>query len=46
MAVIGAGGAARAVIFGLVQKGAKVKIFNRTLESAKELAEEFGVDYG
>jgi len=39
--VLGAGGAARAVVFGLLKKGAKVKIFNRTKEKAIELAEEF-----
>ncbi|MBI3366709.1 shikimate dehydrogenase, partial [Candidatus Roizmanbacteria bacterium] len=42
VAVIGAGGAARAVLYGLLQKGAKVTIFNRTLEKAQELAREFG----
>lgn len=39
--VLGAGGAARAVIFGLLKKGADVKIFNRTKEKAVKLAEEF-----
>src|SRR3989344_4318465 len=46
VALIGAGGAARAVIFGLVQKGAKVKIFNRTLEKAKGLALDLGGEVG
>ncbi len=46
VAVIGAGGASRAIVFGLVKKGAKVKIFNRTLEKAKELAKEFGCEFG
>lgn len=41
VAVLGAGGAARAVIYGLVQNGATVTIFNRTLETAMQLAEEF-----
>jgi 3-dehydroquinate dehydratase/shikimate dehydrogenase len=36
--VLGAGGAARAAIFGLKEKGAEVHILNRTPESAKELA--------
>lgn len=40
VAVIGAGGAARAVVFGLVRKGAHVKIFNRTKEKADQLAKE------
>jgi shikimate dehydrogenase len=39
--VLGAGGAARAVVFGLLKKGATVKIFNRTKEKAIKLAEEF-----
>lgn len=40
--VLGAGGAARAVVFGLLKRQAKVKIFNRTRETAIKLAEEFG----
>lgn len=40
--VLGAGGAARAVIFGLLKKRANVKIFNRTIEKATLLAREFG----
>jgi len=40
--VLGSGGAARAVVFGLLKKGANVKIFNRTKEKAVVLAEEFG----
>ena len=39
--VLGAGGAARAVVFGLLKKGADVKIFNRTKAKAIKLAEEF-----
>lgn len=39
--VLGAGGAARAVVFGLLKRGAKVTIFNRTKEKAIELAKEF-----
>lgn len=41
--VLGAGGAAKAIIFGLVQEDAKVTIVNRTLERAKILAEKFKV---
>jgi 3-dehydroquinate dehydratase / shikimate dehydrogenase len=36
--VLGAGGAARAAVFGLKEKGAEDYILNRTQESAKELA--------
>lgn len=39
--VLGAGGAARAVVFGLLKKGVDVTIFNRTKEKAIKLAEEF-----
>ncbi len=38
--VVGAGGAARAVIHGLVDEGADVHVANRTPERAEELAEE------
>lgn len=40
--VLGAGGAARAVIFGLLKRKAKVIIFNRTKQKAIDLAKEFG----
>ena len=40
--VVGAGGAARAVIYGLVSLGMKVTIVNRTADKAFRLAEEFG----
>jgi shikimate dehydrogenase len=43
VAIIGAGGAARAAAFGLtVEKDCKVSIFNRTLSHAQELAKAFG----
>jgi 3-dehydroquinate dehydratase/shikimate dehydrogenase len=44
--VLGAGGAARALVFGLRQCGAKVTILNRTVKRAKRLAEEVGVEWG
>jgi shikimate dehydrogenase len=44
--VVGAGGAARAVAFGLKRLGASVSIFNRTLEKARALADGLGVDFG
>lgn len=40
-AVIGAGGAARAVVAGLTEAGAQVTIYNRTLSRARALAAEF-----
>ena len=42
IAVIGAGGAARAIVAGLVHYRANVVIYNRTLERAQKLAAEFG----
>jgi len=40
-AVVGAGGAARAIVAGLTDAGAKVTIYNRTVERARELAADF-----
>src|ERR1019366_4688322 len=40
IAVLGAGGAARAAVFGLVDRGAEVFIINRTHETAVALAKE------
>jgi shikimate dehydrogenase len=41
--VLGAGGSARAVVFGLVERGIKtVHLANRTVDRAKALAEQFG----
>lgn len=40
--VLGAGGAARAVIYGLVEAGAKVRVLNRSQEKAAALAAELG----
>ncbi len=45
VALIGAGGAARAALYGVISKGAKVIIFNRTVEKATELAKEFSCDF-
>jgi shikimate dehydrogenase len=43
--ILGAGGAARAVIYGLKQAGATVLIWNRSSERAKALAEEFDLKW-
>ncbi|MEO6801760.1 MAG: shikimate dehydrogenase [Granulicella sp.] len=40
--VLGAGGAARAAVFGLRDKGAEVFILNRTPETARKLARQSG----
>lgn len=44
-AVLGAGGAARAVAFGLLRAGAIVSIFNRDRERGERLAAALGVAY-
>ena len=41
--VLGAGGASRAVVFGLIERGVKrVHLVNRTIERARALAVQFG----
>lgn len=45
-AVIGAGGAARAIVYGLKKNGAIVKIFNRSGDRAQSLVREFGCEAG
>jgi shikimate dehydrogenase len=43
--VLGAGGSARAVVFGLIERGIKrVHLANRTLERARALADQFGAN--
>ena len=43
--VVGAGGVARAVAWGLKAEGARVTIANRTFERARALGQELGCDY-
>jgi 3-dehydroquinate dehydratase/shikimate dehydrogenase len=45
IAVVGAGGVARAIVVGLSDAGAKIKIYNRTLERAEKLAAEFNCEF-
>ncbi|KJC57907.1 shikimate dehydrogenase [Bradyrhizobium sp. LTSPM299] len=41
--VLGAGGAAHAVVFGLIERGiARVHLVNRTIDRARALADQFG----
>jgi shikimate dehydrogenase len=40
--VLGAGGAARAVVYGLLERGARVRILNRTAEKAAALSRALG----
>ncbi len=43
--VLGAGGSARAVVFGLVERGfTRVHLVNRTMERARALADQFGAN--
>jgi len=43
VAILGAGGAARAATYGLTRAGASVTIFNRTISRAERLASDFSV---
>lgn len=44
--LIGGGGAARAIAYGLKKNKAKTIIFNRTAKKAKEIAEKFNIEFG
>ncbi len=46
VAVLGAGGVARAIVYGLVERGAEVCIFNRTKERGEQLAADLKVTFG
>jgi 3-dehydroquinate dehydratase/shikimate dehydrogenase len=41
VAVVGAGGVSRAIVAGLTDAGAKVTVYNRTVERAEQLAADF-----
>jgi len=45
VAILGAGGAARAVAFGILAEGGRVTIFNRAAERGKKLADELQADF-
>ncbi len=44
-AVLGAGGAARAVVFGLVSSGAETTVINRSIEKGEKLAKDLGASF-
>lgn len=44
-AILGAGGAARAIGFGVQEKGGRVIIINRTIEKGKQLAHDLGTEF-
>lgn len=46
VALLGAGGAARAIAYGLVKEKADLKIFNRSVEKARKLADELNCQFG
>ena len=46
VSIIGAGGAARAIVYGLKKEKAKTKIYNRSQQKGKQLAEEFECNFG
>jgi 3-dehydroquinate dehydratase/shikimate dehydrogenase len=45
VAIVGAGGVARAIVAGLSDAGAQIKIYNRTVEKAEKLAAEFNCEF-
>ena len=45
VAIIGAGGAARAIAYTIKEMGGRACIFNRTVSHAKALADQFGFEY-
>jgi shikimate dehydrogenase len=46
IALLGAGGAARAIAWGLKRSGAQVTVFNRTLSRGEDLARDFSLAFG
>jgi len=46
VALLGGGGAARAVAYGLVEEGAEVLVYNRSLDKAQRLAADLGLQVG
>jgi len=45
-AVVGAGGGARSIAYGLARAGARVTVFNRTAAAGQDLADAVGCDFG
>jgi 3-dehydroquinate dehydratase/shikimate dehydrogenase len=45
VAVVGAGGVARAIVAGLSDAGAQIRIYNRTVSKAERLAGEFNCEF-
>jgi shikimate dehydrogenase len=45
IAIIGAGGAARAIGFGMIDNGGRVTIINRSIQAGEDLAKDLGADF-
>ncbi|TVR84246.1 MAG: shikimate dehydrogenase [Rhodospirillales bacterium] len=45
-AVVGAGGGARAIIYGLNEAGVRVSVFNRSIDNGRALAKSMGAVFG
>lgn len=45
IAIIGAGGAARAIGFNIVDNGGRVTIINRSIQAGEDLAKDLGADF-
>ena len=43
--IIGAGGAARAIVYGLKKRGGRIKIFNKDLQQAADLAKKWKCEF-
>lgn len=46
VALFGAGGVARAILYGLIKEGADVTVFNIVVDQGKQLCEEMGAIFG
>lgn len=46
VALLGAGGAARAIAWGVQRAGARITVFNRTASRGQALAQDFGLAFG
>jgi shikimate dehydrogenase len=44
--LVGAGGVARAIAYGIKKRAGRIVVFDRTLEKAKRLALDFGIELG
>ncbi len=44
--VVGAGGAARAIVYGLTREKSQVSVYNRTASKGEKLARDFGARFG